>query len=472
MSAYSLYNMIERRVSAPRFRKNLRWPILGMALLICALLPMVASLMQLALLLGLLIAVGGALLLLKVPPLGVVALIFVALIAPSPSLPGGLNVAVIYLAALVGLWVMDMVVRRQVVLVPSATVRPLLAFVGVSILAFVVGQLPWFGFRGGEHAPLDTQIGGLAIFVLAAGAFLLVAHVVTDLRWLQWFTYSYIAVASLATFGWLTPWLVRGWNNRLLQPGTTSNSMFWLWLVALSCSQALYNRKLHLVWRLVLGGICLGTMYVTFVMISDWKSGYLPAFVAIGVIVAARSWRFALALGVMGMIPAQILFSQAIATDEYSYLSRLDAWMVVLKMLKFNPILGFGPANYYNYTILFVIRGYHSYFNSHNQYLDIIAQVGLVGMACFFWFAWEVGKLGWRLRTLAPEGFARAYVYGALGGLAGMLASGMLVDWFLPFVYNIGLPGFRSSMLAWAFLGGLVSIEQIVRRENSEPPTA
>ena len=52
-----------------------------------------------------------------------------------------------------------------------------------------------------------------------------------------------------------------------------------------------------------------------------------------------------------------------------------------------------------------------------------------------------------------------------MGGLAAMLASGFLVDWFFPFVYNIGLTGFRMSMLNWVFLGGLVSIEQIYRHQ-------
>jgi O-antigen ligase len=138
----------------------------------------------------------------------------------------------------------------------------------------------------------------------------------------------------------------------------------------------------------------------------------------------------------------------------------------MLEMIKVNPIVGFGPANYYWYTRLFHIRGWAVEFNSHNQYLDIIAQVGLLGLACVLWFAWEVGRLGWQLREHTPDGFTRAYVYGALGGLVGTLASGMLVDWFLPFVYNIGLSGFRASMLPWLFLGGLVSIEQMMRHQT------
>src|SRR5205823_6261109 len=98
-------------------------------------------------------------------------------------------------------------------------------------------------------------------------------------------------------------------------------------------------------------------------------------------------------------------------------------------------------SNYYWYTPLFPIMGYAVRFNSHNNYVDIVAQTGLVGLACLAWLAWAVGRVGWQLRTRVPEGFAQAYVYGALGGLAGTLVAGTLGDWVLPLVYNIGLTG-------------------------------
>ena len=139
----------------------------------------------------------------------------------------------------------------------------------------------------------------------------------------------------------------------------------------------------------------------------------------------------------------------------------------MIQIAKTNPILGLGFANYYWYTPLYPIRGYAVSFNSHNNYVDIIAETGVVGLVCLLLFFWQVGWLGWRLRKQAPSGFAQAYVYGALGGLAGMVVTGMFGDWVLPFFYNIGLNGFRSSMLGWLFLGGLVSIEQIVLTQKS-----
>jgi hypothetical protein len=158
-----------------------------------------------------------------------------------------------------------------------------------------------------------------------------------------------------------------------------------------------------------------------------------------------------------------ILISNAIATEEYSLGTRVDAWVIVTEITLVNPILGLGFANYYWYTPLFPIRGWRVNFNSHSQIVDIFAQTGVLGLLSFFWFAGELGNLGLRLREKVPDGFARAYVYGALGGLVATLFAAFLVDWVLPFIYNIGLGGFRASILAWIFLGGLVSIEQIVR---------
>jgi hypothetical protein len=90
-----------------------------------------------------------------------------------------------------------------------------------------------------------------------------------------------------------------------------------------------------------------------------------------------------------------------------------------------------------------------------------VAQTGLVGLFFLLWFFWEMGRLVWKLRERVPTGFGRGYVYGAAGGLAATMVLGMLGDWVLPFVYNIGLNGFRSSVLIWLFLGGLVSLERI-----------
>jgi hypothetical protein len=343
----------------------------------------------------------------------------------------------------------------------SRTVWPLLAYLVVAVISFGVGQLNWLPFA--LHAPMGAQLGGLAIIVLSASTFLLAANQVRDLVWLKRITWAFLAVGALAILiRSVLPWF--GLPTQQLFP--PAGTVFYIWLVAMAFSQAAFNRDLHPVWRLALGGLVLVTLYILFVWKFDDKSGWLSAFVCIAVIIGAWSWRAGLALVPVAALAVVYLWSGVVATDEYSVFTRFDAWEIMAKIIKISPVLGLGFANYYWYTPLFPIRGYAVSFNSHNNYVDIVAQTGVVGLICFVWLLWELGRLGWRLRTEVPAGFAQAYVYGAIGGLAGMAVAGMFGDWVLPFFYNIGLYGFRSSMLGWLFLGGLVSLEQMVNTKS------
>ena len=292
---------------------------------------------------------------------------------------------------------------------------------------------------------------------------MLVANTVRDLRWLQALTWTFLILGGVYVIGRLSPGL-RTDLDRFYQSGLTAGSLFWTWIVALAFSQAVFNRRLHSAWRALLFFLVLIALYDGIVQSYGWKSGWVPPLVAIAAIFGIKFWRKIWLLLPLSIFPAYYIAVGSIGSDAYSWSTRLDAWRIVLEIIKADPILGLGFGNYHFYTPLIPIRGYYVQFNSHNQYIDIIAQTGLIGLFCLLWFFWEVGKLGLWLRERVPEGFERAYVYGVLGGLAGTLFAGFLVDWFLPFVYNIGLKGFRASILAWIFMGGLVAIERIVHQ--------
>ena len=279
-----------------------------------------------------------------------------------------------------------------------------------------------------------------------------------DLYWIEWFTWGFLIYGFLHMVSWLVPRLGDLYASALFAYGT-NGSMFWTWIVILAFSQAVFNARLTIVPRLALFVLVAMTMYVAYVLNGDWKSGWMPAAIGVAVILLLRSWRFGYLFAVMGIYPAMKIFSSALASDEYSYSTRVDAWTIVLEIVKANPILGLGPANYYWYTPLFPIRGYAVNFNSHNQYIDLIAQTGIVGLVAFLWLSFAILKVAWQLRTKVDSGFEKAYVYGALGGWAAFLAAAGFGDWILPFVYNVGLDGMRASILPWVFFGGLVALQ-------------
>ncbi len=414
--------------------------------------------------------IAGALILLQWPPLGILIVIVAGVLVNVwvPSI--GLTAALF--GGLMLLWIFDMVVRKQAIaLLPSSTIPPLLAFLIIAVLAFGVGQFPWYPI---SPAPLDAQIGGLGIFILSFCAFLLAAHHIRDIRWLKAMTFLFLGLGAWASIGRFIPGIgddLIGFIHRRILGG----SLFWTWLVAISLSQALFNKKLHWRWRLFFGLVTAVVFYIRLVQGRSWSSGWVPGLVAVYVVFLVGLPRLAIPATAIGSLVFLSSFQQLydsfirVGDNEYSTLTRLEAWRIIAEIVKVNPILGLGPANYRFYTPLFPILGWAVQFNSHNNYVDIVAQTGVLGLIAFLWFVWQVGRLLWRLRLKVPVGgFEQAYIMGCIGGLAGTVVAGMLGDWVLPFVYNIGIDGLRATMFAWLFLGGAVALEQILLVQSTQ----
>jgi hypothetical protein len=441
--------------------------VLGLAAAVGFLAPRL-SVTQLAMLAG----AGGALLFLRIPELGLVAVLVAALCVPFAIGTGTqtpLHAAVLLLPLLLVLWLLDMLRRRSVRLVPSPTNVALVAFIVASTISLLGGQTGWNLLEG--SASLMAQAGGWAVFVLSAGAFLLVGNQVRDLRWLRLLTAIFVAVGSVVVLARVFP--AFDYLGSILIADGADGSLLWVWMVALAAGQAVANRSLSLVQRFALFGLALMTLGVGWFQGREWASGWAPGLVALLALVWLRSWRLGLAITLAGaagiVLVASDLPAALLAGDQYSVSTRGEALRIILgQVLPANPVFGLGFGNYYFVTPLYPILGWSVRFNSHSQYVDILAQTGVVGMACFAWLMASIGRLGWRLRERAASGFARGYVYGCMAGLAGTLVAGLLGDWFLPFVYNIGLAGFRASLLGWMFLGGLVAVKKMGEDANQQ----
>ncbi len=399
--------------------------------------------------------IAGVLIFYRWPELGLL-LTLIGAMSSDWNGPSGLNIAMLGVALLLGLWLAEMLVlQRKFVLVGWSPVRAGVVLCLVGMFSFLFGMLPWFP---ASPAPLGAQLGGLTLVILAVGIFAWTANRVRSLHWLKVITFGFITFATLHIAAYFLP-VVGTVIHRYLFPGTATGSMFWAWLAVLSFSQALYNRSLGIVPRIILGLVTAGTLYVAYVVQNDWKSGWVPAAVGISIVLALSSWRVALLMMIGALLPLGTIAQGLISSDAYSYSTRMEAWQILGEIIKVNPILGLGTANYYWYTPLFSIRGYNVNFNSHSQYVDLVAQYGLLGLLAFLWFMFEIGRVLLRLlRRQFADDFARAYLIGAAGGFVATLAAGFLGDWLFPFFYNVGMYGFRAAVLPWVFLGGLFVI--------------
>lgn len=429
------------------------------------------------------LGLAGAVLLFARPQLGFLAFIVGTLAVPFSIGTGSesrLHPGMLIVVVLLGMWLLETVLTRRN---PQSKLHnpinaPLVVFLIVVLLAFIGGQLAWFPRV--SAAPIRAQLGGLGIFVISAITFWLAAYRIQKESWLRHITWLFLLVAIGYVFAQFVPSLSRITFNLFERNASgATGSIFWIWLAAFAVSQGLLNKKLGLFWRVMLLASLLPTFYYCVVINREWTSGWLPMVLAVGLVLwqAYPRWRMPMAAvggGVLFFRAWQSLQTYVLTSENtYSLDTRVAAWTTLWELIKINPILGFGPSNYYYYTPLFPILGYRVNFNSHNNYVDLIAQTGFVGLIAFIWFA--VRTLQYinavSKRTDPNSGFARAYVVAAFAGWASTLASGMLGDWFLPFVYNLGFVGTRSSLLAWLFLGGVVALDRwIVKRPRPTQP--
>ena len=418
----------------------------------------------------------GAAVLLQQPIWGFYALVAAALIVPLEIGTGTevkLNLAALLLPALGAVWVLDMVRRRDLHLVPSNVNGPLWLFLLAGLLSLLVGIVLWDPAVPRSGNFIVVQLAQWAIFAFSALALWLVANVVRDEVGLRRLTFFYLALAGSLAILRVSP----GGGLGRLTTFALERAPFWLLLIAVAGGQLLFNRQLSAGWRGFLLVTVGAVVLYAFVIERKTLSNLVGVVPVLGVLAWLRWPRFRLALLAIAVIslaaffPMIYDFAGGEAEWEESGGSRLALIGRVVEVTLRNPITGLGPAAYRPYARMEPLPyGRALWFdpqvNSHNNYVDLFSHVGLLGLGLFFWFAIEVERLGIRLRARFAEGFAAGYVSAMMAAWVGALAVMLMGDWILPFVYNIGFPGFQASVLVWLFLGGLVVLEQMVRSKS------
>jgi O-antigen ligase len=201
-----------------------------------------------------------------------------------------------------------------------------------------------------------------------------------------------------------------------------------------------------------------------------WLAGWIPVLVTIGVIFWLHfpRYRWVIIAGIIiGVTIGLPFLLQAVNWEmewETSGAARLALWRSVTELASQSSVFGLGPVAYRHYHYLkpltYGVTWLIPNVSAHNQFIDLFAQLGLVGLACYVWFLIEALLLAWRIYRRS-EGFARGYGLAVIGALVGTFVADMTAATSLPFVYNVGFPGFRASVLSWMLLGGLVAIENM-----------
>ena len=454
-----------------RFQSPLtRWAIVGGVLLISAAVGYLAGrerLDPLLILGGVLAALGGlALYRLGRFEYGLLLLLGAAAFLGPVSIPTGtqsrIPISLVLTIGLIALWVLPYwTTRRAAPLQPASVNAPIFAFVIVNVLSYIWGNV----FRDAVVYTWNSfpvvQIAALMVNCLLPLLVILLANKLTHVRWLQaltWLMIGFGVHAILAIFFNLP-------TIALIERG--AGGLFAMWVAALAFGQALFDERAPRWRRALLLALVAAWIFRNFIQSRIWLSGWIPLFVALGVIVFLRSRALFVVVALAAMVYVAVDFDYYyqevfVANADEGGLQRLELWQKNLQHVANHPWLGMGPAGYAVYNMTYHPEDARS---THNNYFDILAQTGVIGSAVFLWLLLTmlVALLRTYRLSAGRRDFAEAYAAAAVGGWAAALVAMMLGDWVVPFAYNGTIAAFDHASYTWLFAGGAVALGRWLR---------
>jgi hypothetical protein len=362
----------------------------------------------------------------------------------------------------VAIWVVRMlVIDKRIRFINGKVTKPLLGFIAATIIS-----IPWSKIfmddvvrSYGDFS--KVQLASAVVMIMLPGAFLLVANNVKKENHLK------IMVWLLILAGFLG--LVRNYANLPLP--INYKGLVPMWVVALAYGLALFDEKLPKIVRGLL--IVYTGLWVVwgFVLNISWVAGWFPVFLVIGIITLLRSWKLTLVFVLIGLLifafSADYYLNKVIADERTeSGETRMGAWQVSLRVAKYHWLFGTGPAGYTAYYMTYYPEDAMA---THNNYLDILAQTGVVGLVFYLIFFFSVALLGLRLslKLRNERSFLSALTMAVFAGTIGGIVMMGFGDWIVPFAYTQSIEGFDFIVHSWLFMGMIVVIEQMVNnREN------
>ena len=376
-----------------------------------------------------------------------------------PTGTGSPLVASLALAmGLLTLWVLKMMVfERRLVLKPSPANLPALAFMLVTLISLVWGNILMDPSIFVPATFLFVQIGAASVMVISPAITLLVGNLITSEKQLKIMVGIMLAVGVIG--------LVENFLNVNLF--TVIGGLTSAWVITLSYGMALYNHKIKKLWKYSLLAL-VGLWFLwNLVLNINWYAGWLPGLVAVGVISFLRSKR--LFLGFLVAMAIYIAISYTAIAENVAFKqtndgdTRLAAWVMNWSVTSHHLLLGTGPAGYAAYYMtLFPNQA----MATHNNYIDIIAETGVIGT---FFYLWLFGSLVWQgfkvvRRLSGNKDFKEALAVAAFAGLIGCIVIMAFGDWMLPFAYTQTIAGFNYTVYSWLFIGTLLALDNMTQK--------
>jgi hypothetical protein len=362
-----------------------------------------------------------------------------------------------------GLWLIhSMTVDRRISIKPSRLNKPLIAFMVVTIISVYWSIL----FRDPFVYVWDkftlAQIVASLVIIFLPITFMMVDNFIGSTRPLVIMSVLMIIAGFIG--------LIKNFSGIPLPVDT--RGLFDLWVTGLAVGFVFFIKKMHWSVKVLLLGLAAGWIYWSFIINITWVAGWLPSLIALGILTLRRSWKLVLVFGifVIGLFATNYdyYFGKVFESEkEESGYTRLEAWKMNWTITRDHLLFGTGPAGYAVY--------YMTYFPSdamatHNNYIDILAQTGVVGTFFCLWFFGGLIIVGFRLclRLKGRGDFVEALANVSFAGTIACVIIMAFGDWMFPFAYTQTIEGFNYIVYNWLFIGSIMVLDRLYPIESAK----
>jgi O-antigen ligase len=392
-------------------------------------------------------------------------------------------------AFVVGVWILQIILparKSGKKLLDTSLLLPLVCLILIGIISIIYSHLypdPNVVYQF-PHSTTSIYVTNAAEITLLLGLpmfLILVPALMRSLRDVKWAIGAYTAIGyvyALLTIlagplGLGSHEVILG-NVRPKVLGEDSSTLGTLILVftCVSLAQALYAKKTNarVFWWVTTAIFSLA------VIMSFGREAWVGLFLVTVVMLFLRTKSWAVLL--MFFIPLLLLFDPSVTNffnPQVVYGSdRFTIWQDAINIWQQHGLyFGVGAGNYQFFDRVY---GLDKVGVAHNQYVEVLAEMGLQGLICFLWLLAAMGWRAYKGFTTATTALGKAVALTYVGYFVSSLFSGFFTDIIIPSAALGGGTGpFIDSSYRWLLLGLLLSIpvweKEAVRQEVQEEPT-
>ena len=322
------------------------------------------------------------------------------------------------------------------------------------------------------HSTVSINIVNLVELALLIGLpmiLIIIPTMVRRLRDIRW------AIIAFAIVGWLYaiatnfagPLGLLGraallGNKRPMIFGTDSSTLGTMIVIftAVALGQTLYEKMVRsrILWAIAT------LLFSVAVILAFGREAWVGLFLIYTVMISLRVQNWSAIIIFILVTPLVLLLIIVLVPGVTNFFNpakvygsdRFIIWQDAIMIWQHSPIFGVGAGNYQFFDRTYSVDKVGV---AHNQYLEILAEMGLQGLICYLWLYVVIGIRSLKAFFSAKTRLARSIALTQVGVFVTILMGGFFEDFFLPSAAAAGgLGPFIQASYRWILFGLILSI--------------